>query len=50
VEANQDGTFSVITSGLDRPTSMQFIGNTAYVVTYTGQIWKIDVSDGGDHD
>jgi len=50
VEANQDGTFTVITSGLDRPTSMQFIGNTAYVVTYTGQIWKIDVSDGGDHD
>jgi hypothetical protein len=50
VEANQDGTFTVITSPLDRPTSMQFIGNTAYVVTYTGQIWKIDVSDGGDHD
>jgi hypothetical protein len=50
VEANQDGTFTIITTGLDRPTSLQFIGNTAYVVTYTGQIWKIDVKDGGDHD
>ena len=43
VEANQDGTFTVITSGLDRPTSLEFIGNTAYVVTLTGQIWKIDI-------
>jgi hypothetical protein len=27
---------------LDRPTSLEFIGNTAYVVTLTGEIWKID--------
>jgi hypothetical protein len=46
VEANQDGTFTVITSGLDRPTSLDFIGPSAYVVTLTGQVWKIDhVSD-----
>jgi hypothetical protein len=43
VQAKQDGTFTVITSGLDRPTSLEFIGNSAYVVTLTGQIWKIDV-------
>ena len=42
VEVNRDGSFTVITSALDRPTSLQFIGNTAYVVTLTGQIWKID--------
>lgn len=24
------------------PTSMEFLGNTAYVVTLTGEIWKID--------
>jgi len=42
VEVNEDGTFSVVSDGLDRPTSFEFIGNTAYVVTLTGEIWKID--------
>jgi hypothetical protein len=42
VEVNGDGTFTVITGGLDLPTSLEFIGNTAYVVTFTGEIWKID--------
>ena len=42
VKANADGTFTVIIDGLDRPTSFEFIGKTAYVVTLTGEIWKID--------
>jgi hypothetical protein len=42
VEVNGNGSFTVITGGLDRPTSLEFIGNTAYVVTLTGEIWKID--------
>ena len=42
VEVNSDGTFTVIIDGLDRPTSLEFIGNTAYVVTLTGEIWKIE--------
>jgi hypothetical protein len=42
VKVNADGTFTVIMDGLDRPTSLEFIGNTAYVVTLTGEIWKID--------
>jgi hypothetical protein len=42
VQVNGDGTFSVITDGLDRPTSVEFIGNTAYVVTLAGEIWKIE--------
>jgi sugar lactone lactonase YvrE len=37
-----NGGFSVVVSGLDRPTSMTIAGNTAYVVTITGQIWQID--------
>jgi hypothetical protein len=46
LKVNADGTFTVITDGLDRPTSLEFIGNTAYVVTLTGEIWTIDgVSD-----
>jgi hypothetical protein len=42
VRVNADGTFSVVTPGLDRPTSLEIIGNTAYIVTYAGQVWKID--------
>jgi len=42
VKVNKDGTFTVIMDGLDRPTSLEFIGNTAYVVTLGGEIWRID--------
>ena|SRR5438094_10070126 len=42
VKVNGDGTFTVIMDGLDRPTSLEFIGNTAYFVTLTGEIWKIN--------
>jgi hypothetical protein len=42
VKVNRDSTFTVITDSLDRPTSLEFIGTTAYVVTLTGEIWKID--------
>jgi len=42
VKVNGDGTFTVITDGLDRPTSLEFIQDTAYVVTLTGEIWRID--------
>lgn len=41
VVVNQDGSFSTIIDGLDRPTSVEFIGNTAYVVSLAGEIWKI---------
>ena len=44
VEGHPDGVFTVITRGLDRPTSLELIGNTAYVVTLTGQVWTIDVA------
>lgn len=42
VKVKGDGAFTVIKDGLDRPTSLELIGNTAYVVTLTGEIWKID--------
>ena len=42
MKVNRDGTFSVVADGLNQPTSLEFIGNTAYVVTLTGEIWKID--------
>ena len=37
-----DGSFGLITGGLNQPTSMEFIGNTAYVISLAGEVWKID--------
>jgi hypothetical protein len=45
VKINADGTFTPITTGLDRPTSIEFIGNTAYIVTLGGEIWTIEDVD-----
>lgn len=42
VKINADGTFTTITTGLDRPTSLEFIGTTAYIVTIDGEIWTIE--------
>jgi hypothetical protein len=42
VEVNKDGTFTSIVDGLDRPTSLEFIGNTAYIVTLDGEIYMIE--------
>lgn len=42
VRVDGDGSFTTVVDGLDRPSSFQFIGNTAYVVTLTGEIWTID--------
>jgi len=42
VKVNADGTFTVIIDGLNLPTSLEFIGNTAYVVSLTGEIYKIE--------
>jgi hypothetical protein len=42
MKVNGDGTLSVVVDGLNQPTSVEFIGNTAYVVTLAGEIWKID--------
>lgn len=39
---NGDGDFSVVLGGLNLPTSLEFIGNTAYVTTLAGEIWKIE--------
>jgi hypothetical protein len=42
VKVNKDGTLTVVADGLNQPTSLEFIRNTAYVVTLSGEIWKID--------
>ena len=48
VSVNEDGTFAVIVDGLNRPTSLELIGDTAYVVTLGGEIWRIDGVSSGD--
>jgi len=41
VRSTGDGTFTVITAKLDRPTSLEIIDNTAYVVTLDGEVWTV---------
>ena len=42
LRAKADGTFTTVANGLNRPSSVEIIGNTAYVVTLGGEVWKID--------
>jgi sugar lactone lactonase YvrE len=42
LRADGSGGFSVVARGLNRPTSLEIIGTTAYVVSLAGQIWQID--------
>jgi hypothetical protein len=42
LSVNHDGTLTALADRLNLPTSMEFIKDTAYVVTLTGEIWKID--------
>ncbi len=39
---NPDGSVETIVSGINQPTSMQIVGDTAYVVTLGGEIWKYE--------
>jgi hypothetical protein len=42
MEVVGDGTVSTIVDGLNQPTSLELVGNTAYVVTLGGEVWKIE--------
>ncbi len=42
LRVNGDGTFTVIADGLNQPTSLEIIKNTAYIVTLGGEIWTIE--------
>lgn len=53
VRANRDGTFTVIADKLNQPTSMEIVGDTAYVVMLSGEVWRVDNLPGpgrGGHD
>jgi sugar lactone lactonase YvrE len=40
---NWDGTVTAVATELNQPTSVEFIRDTAYVVSLAGEIWKIDL-------
>lgn len=42
LQINRDGSMSVLADELNLPTSVQFIGNDAYIVTLLGEIWKFE--------
>ena len=35
----------MVAGGLDRPTSMELVDGNAYVVTYDGEVWRVDLAD-----
>jgi hypothetical protein len=37
------GGFTSVADGLDRPTSVEIVRGTAYVVTYDGEVWTVDL-------
>lgn len=39
---NADGTFTILVDHLNQPTSLEFIGNTAYVALLNGSILRIE--------
>lgn len=49
VRVTDDGRFTIVADHLDRPTSLEFIGNTAYVVSLAGEVWKIEDVSCGHH-
>jgi len=42
LRATDDGHLAVVTDRLDRPTSLELAGHSAYVVTLDGEVWRID--------
>ncbi len=42
VRVNADGTFTTLVTELDRPTSMEIIQNTAYIVSLAGEVYTVD--------
>lgn len=41
MRVNADSTVTALATGLNQPTSLEIIGDTAYVVTLGGEIWTV---------
>ena len=42
VRARGDGGFTVVADRLNQPTSLEFIGRSAYIVSFAGDVWKLN--------
>jgi hypothetical protein len=42
LHGNPDGSFAAIVEDLSQPTSLEFIGNRAYIVSLAGDIRKVE--------
>ena len=42
LRVRKDGSFTSVVEHLDRPTSLEFIGKNAFVITLTGKVIRID--------
>jgi hypothetical protein len=42
MRVNEDGSLTTVVGGLDRPTSVEIIDNTAYVITLGGEVWRVN--------
>jgi hypothetical protein len=47
LRATRGGTFAVVAAELDLPTSVEFIGKSAFIVTANGEIWRVAATHGG---
>ncbi|MFS0703352.1 ScyD/ScyE family protein [Cellulomonas sp. 179-A 9B4 NHS] len=47
LRAARTGGFAVVAEGLDRPTSLEVVRGTAYVVTLDGEVWTVDLDRRG---
>jgi len=51
LRVNYDGTFTILVDKLDRPASLNFVCDTAYILTLTGEVWEVkDVGELVDRD
>ena len=41
MRVHTDGSLTTVVDGLNQPTSLEIIGNTAYVVTLGGEVWTV---------
>lgn len=46
LKIENDGTFTEVAEELDRPTSMEFVKNTAYIISLAGEVWTIENAGG----
>lgn len=49
LRVNANGTFSVVADALNLPTSVDFVKDTAYIVTLGGEVWTVAGVSDRDH-